>query len=463
MNGDEIVWDIETNGFLEELTVIHCLNAINVTTGQRLRFNGGVYYDGTPAYRDGTIEDGIKMIEQAAESVGHNIVRFDIPAVRKLYPNFKPGGSIRDTMVISRLIWPNMRDIDATAMKKGRRPPEFTGENVGSHSLGSWGYRLGDYKGDFKGPFDHFTEEMDDYCAQDVEVNLKVWQKTKDKQYSEDAIELETRVAELIFLQEQNGFCFNVPLAEKLAAELSKIRADLDTEVRASFDPWYSPVLKNGRHDVFSPKKDNKKQGYEAGCPFTRVKLNVFNPASRDHIADRMSKLFKWEPTEFTEGGKPKVDETTLEGLPYPEAKLLTRYLTVQKRLSQLAEGDNAWLNRVQSNGRIHGAVNPMGAVTGRMTHFSPNVAQVPKCGSLWGAECRELWGPREGWLQVGCDAEGLELRMLGHYLFRYDQGAYAFSVVEGKKEDETDVHNMNRKAVGLRLRDSAKTFISKG
>jgi DNA polymerase-1 len=463
MNGDEIVWDIETNGFLEEMTTIHCLNTINVTTGQRLRFNGGVYADGTPAYRDGTIEEGIALIENSGLSIGHNIVRFDIPGVRKLNPSFQPKGKIRDTMVISRLIWPNMGEIDAKAMRANKRPPSFSGAHVGSHALKAWGFRLGDYKGDFEGPFDLFTQEMDDYCAQDVEVNLKLWQKIKEKNYSEDAIELETRVAELIFLQEQNGFVFNIPLAEKLTAELSRIRAELDAEVRSSFDPWYSPELKHGKHVVFYPKRPNKAMGYEVDAPFTKVKLNVFNPSSRDHISERMQVLFNWEPAEFTEGGKPKVDETTLASLPYPEAKLLVKYLTVQKRLSQLAEGDNAWLNRVQPDGRIHGAVNPMGAVTGRMTHFSPNVAQVPKCGSLWGAECRELWGPREGWLQVGCDAEGLELRMLGHYLFRYDQGAYAFSVVDGKKEDETDVHNMNRKAIGMRIRDNAKTFISMG
>jgi DNA polymerase-1 len=83
-------------------------------------------------------------------------------------------------------------------------------------------------------------------------------------------------------------------------------------------------------------------------APYCKVKLVSFEPGSRDKIANRLTRLFGWTPVDYTPTGKPKVDETTLGGLDYPEAKLLIRYLTVDKRLGQLATGDEAWLKRVR-------------------------------------------------------------------------------------------------------------------
>ena len=126
----------------------------------------------------------------------------------------------------------------------------------------------------------------------------------------------------------------------------------------------------------------------------------------------------------------------------------------ISKRLGQLAEGKNAWLKCVKEDGAIHGSVNPNGAVTGRATHASPNVAQVPASGSPYGHECRELFKAPEGWLQCGVDASGLELRCLGHFMSPYDSGSYAETVVNG------DIHTLNQEAAGLPTRDNAKTFI---
>jgi DNA polymerase-1 len=109
----------------------------------------------------------------------------------------------------------------------------------------------------------------------------------------------------------------------------------------------------------------------------------------------------------------------------------------------------------------LYGSVNPNGAVTGRMTHSKPNIAQTPKPStSSYGEECRALFGPRRGMVQVGCDAEGLEARNLGHYMARWDGGAYGRAIVEGNKDEGTDVHTVNQRALGLRKRDSAKTWL---
>jgi len=107
----------------------------------------------------------------------------------------------------------------------------------------------------------------------------------------------------------------------------------------------------------------------------------------------------------------------------------------------------------------MHGTVNTNGAVTGRMTHTDPNVAQTPAGYSPYGKECRSLFTVDDMHCLLGCDAEGLELRALGSYMAKYDKGAYTESVISGKKEDETDAHSLTKKAIGLRSRDNAKTW----
>ena len=124
------------------------------------------------------------------------------------------------------------------------------------------------------------------------------------------------------------------------------------------------------------------------------------------------------------------------------------------KRLGQLAAGKQAWLKAVQADGKIHGRVNPCGAVSGRATHSSPNIAQVPHNGAPYGKDCRSLFHVPDGWWQAGIDACGLELRCLAHYLAPYDDGHYADVVVNG------DIHTLNQKAAGLNKREEAKTFI---
>jgi DNA polymerase-1 len=142
-----------------------------------------------------------------------------------------------------------------------------------------------------------------------------------------------------------------------------------------------------------------------------------------------------------------------LESIDKPEAKLLSEYLMLQKRVAQIG----SWLEVVDDGGRVHGSVITNGAVTGRMTHSSPNMAQVPNSGSPYGKECRDLWVVDSNNFLVGIDASGLELRMLAHYM---KDEAYVKTVCEGSSKDGTDVHTINQKAAGLPTRDAAKTFI---
>ncbi|WNH52449.1 DNA polymerase [Stenotrophomonas oahuensis] len=453
-----LIYDAETDGLLEEVTKVHCLNILDRATKRVYRFTDHSHYHcGTPTPRDGTIADGLKMLSDAPAIGGQNIVGYDDPVFFKLY-GWKPtpGTVQRDTLVESRVIWTNMADVDFGLLRAGKLPEEFRKKGlIGTHKLAAWGYRLGIHKGDFD-PKDFgytwanvpFLKEMDDYCAQDVTVTDAWFDKIDGKDYSLECLTLEQAVAVIIQQQSANGFAFDYEGATVLHGQLLKEKIGLDESLRDVFPPW-QVLAKRAISKV-----NNKKLGRVKGEVYEVWKTVVFNPGSRDHIADRLKTLYGWTPTEFTDGGKPKVDETVLSALPWEEAKKLTEYLTIVKRLGQLADGKEAWLKACR-NGRIHGRVNTNGAVTGRMTHSKPNVAQADKWKPM-----RALWIAGWGLVLVGCDAEGLELRALAHYMARWDNGAYGEAVVNGKKEDGTDVHTVNQHAVGLNKRDAAKTFI---
>ena len=452
-----LIFDIETNGFLEDVTKLHCLVIKDTETGRIIKCTHP--HPDSDETDECDIEHGLLLLSHANLIVGHNIIAYDLPVLKKLFPWFSVEQSqIFDTLVVARLIYSNVKDIDMGLLKK----QQLHGRLFGSHSLEAYGYRLGLMKGEYAAEFKQkmgasyvpgmewweFSQEMLDYCVQDVEVTDALYQKLLSKNYSTDAIQLEHEIQWLMAQQVRNGFHFNEGKAAVLYSTLSQRRADLERELKGFFGSWEVQL------PAFIPKRDNKTRGYKAGVPVPRSKLVEFNPCSRDHIADRLQTLYGWKPEKFTDGGKPMIDEAVLSGLAYPPCKLLTEYLLVAKRIAQLAEGDQAWLKLVKK-GRIHGSINPNGAVTGRATHAYPNIAQVPASGSPYGHECRELFGIPHGWdALVGADASGLELRCLAHFMAKWDGGAYGEILLNG------DIHTENQKAAGLPTRSNAKAFI---
>eukprot|EP00456_Euglypha_rotunda_P008014 TRINITY_DN11505_c0_g1_i3.p1 TRINITY_DN11505_c0_g1~~TRINITY_DN11505_c0_g1_i3.p1 ORF type:complete len:645 (+),score=116.23 TRINITY_DN11505_c0_g1_i3:1503-3437(+) len=473
-----LIFDVETNGFLEVVSTLHALCIKNLDTGTLYSCCDyyHVYVSPHPEAHVMSLADGIELLNLADELIGHNIIKYDLPVLLKLRKDFSyRGKKIHDTLIYARLIWPrdHLRERDFALNKQGRLP----GNLIGSHSLEAFGYRSGVMKGDYSDwckeqgldPWSCWRPEMQSYCEQDVAVTEDLYHRIINKQYAPAACEIEHITAFVIAQMERNGFPFDEPAAAQLYAQVVQERDDLEAQLKVAFKPWYAS------EGVVTPKKTIK---YKArpwvieGAQYTKISQIEFNPSSRDHIADRLTKLYGWKPEAFTDNGKPIVDETTLSNLNYPEAKLLTRYLLLQKRAGQISEGREGWL-KVSRNGVIHGSVNTVGAVTRRATHMSPNIAQVPRVGSYFGAECRALFYAGPGYVQVGCDLSGIELRMLAHYMSRWDGGAYARAVCEGKSEDETDVHSLNCKALGLepkklyvvngksiKGRDIAKTFI---
>lgn len=434
------VFDIETNGLYADLDKVHSLVLRDVDTND-------VY-----SYTPNEIEQGLRQMMEADKLIAHNGINFDIPALSKVYPWFSVDRErVVDTLIISRLTFPNLGDRDLRMVQTGRLDSKYRG----SHSLSAWGYRLGVLKGEFGQSTDwsEWSQEMQEYCEQDTEVTLHLWKHLSAMKPSQQAVELEHAVAWIISEQTRHGFLFDRAKADKLMQRLASERAAIDDELQTVFDPWISAVEeKTPTRDV--NYKSVTRHSTWAGASYTVIKHNVFNPNSRHHIANRLKALYGWKPKEFTDKGQPKIDENVLGRLSYPEAQKLSRAMMLQKRISQLGDGDNSWIGLADEEGRIHGEVNTNGAVTGRMTHNKPNLAQVPSLKKEFGRECRELFTVPSGKKLVGVDVSGLELRMLAHYLAHFDNGAYGEEVVNG------DIHTANQKAAGLPTRDSAKTFI---
>ncbi len=416
-------------------------------------------------YRPGKIESAIAQLDAAGMLIGHNILRHDLPLLKRLHKwSPRPGVVIRDTLVCARLIYPNIKDTDQELAKRDKLPSEY----IGKHSIGAWGHRLGNPKGDYaqikraealslgitdeeailRYTWGQWSEEMQEYMLQDVDTNYALWKYLDVDNYSQQAIELEHRIAIVCDQMNRAGVPFDVQAASKLHAELIQKRDEIEKHLVASFGSWYQPISPNPEKAVFTPKKDSKKLGYLAGAPMTKLKLVTFNPGSRDHIA-RVLLAKGWKPEKMTDGGKPQIDEETVAGVVarYPELAGLGEYLTIEKRLSQLADGKQAWLQVCETDGKtafIHGVCDPMGTTTSRAAHFKPNMGQVPAVKSPYGKECRSLFYAPPGWTMIGADMSGLELRGLAHYLAPLDEGAYAKTVLEG------DPHWVHAVAMGL-------------
>ena len=442
-----LVFDLETNNLYPKVSRLHCMAITDLESGESFIFNNEMDTEGLP------IQDGLEMLEQATIIIGHNIINYDLPVLKKL-ENWEPPASvqIRDTLVMSRLIHADIRDEDFTKKAKHGEAYELPARLYGSHSLKAWGYRIGKRKGVFKeeNNFDNWCPEMETYCIQDTQVTAELFRSFSAKNYSEISIELEHEFAKIMTAQEIRGFCFDVSAANKLYGELSCEKYTLDSQLQEIFPPkeiqMKSTFWKAGEQ-LFETKTAAVAAGHKAKDVEKgphKIKRIPFNSTSRDHIAERLQ-ILGWKPTEFTENGKPKVDETILSKLEYPEAHMLSKILTLQKRMGQLADGNQGWL-KSETKGRLHGHVVTNGAVTGRCTHRHPNMAQVPR-----DSEYRRLFKATDGMVLVGCDASGIELRCLAHYMNDADYT---------KKLLEEDIHTVNQHAAGLPSRDNAKTFI---
>ena len=417
----QIVFDIEANGLNPD--TVWCIIAYEREAKEYIEWSG----DTLPNFKDWVKE------QDELEVIGHNIIGYDIPVLERLLKVDFSKCKVTDTLVMSRLAEPS---------------------RLGGHGLENWGQLLHQPKGEHS-DWLNFSQDMVEYCKQDVRVNELVYQRLlRDLNgFGTESVMLEGQVQRIISKQIENGWLLNQRAAFNLLGELKEKKFDLEDKVHEKFKPLPTfikeitpKVKKDGTYSVVGLKFLGD-QWEIAVAPFSRLDYPEFNLGSRQQIG-RYLKYFGWQPETFTDKGQPIVDEGVLSKVKgIPEAELIGEYLMIQKRIAQV----QSWLDAVKDDGRVHGYVNANGAVTGRMTHSSPNMGQVPAGYSPYGKECRAVWVVPEGYKLVGMDASGLELRMLAHYMNDKD---YTNEILTG------DIHTANQLAAGLDTRSQAKTFI---
>lgn len=389
----KLILDIETNS---THTTIWCCVTQNLETGEQI------------CHTDSSTL--APLVKEADQIIGHNLIGFDAPVLRKLWNIGIPKSKAVDTLILSRLLNPQ-RD--------------------GGHSLRSWGLELKNQKIDFEDYDSGLSDEMVQYCKQDVALTGDVYRTVmaglngwKDPLQS---ITLEHDIAVICRRQEENGFKLDIPAATTLKATLADRMGVLEDEVQSVFPPIVE--------ERWSEKTGKRLQD----------KVTVFNLASRKQIGERLQAL-GWKPTKRTEKGQPIVDEGTLESVDIPQAQMIAEYLMLQKRVALI----DSWLKHVKEDGRVHGGIITNGAVTGRMTHRNPNMGQVPSVTKPYGQEIRSLWTVDDGNVLVGTDLAGIELRCLAHYM---QDDEWTEELLNG------DIHQKNADAAGI-TRPQAKTLI---
>ena len=430
-----LVFDIETNGFYNEVNKTYCIVIHDVNSGQ------------VASYGPSNINAALQHLDSGDVLIGHNIIFYDVPVLEKLYPRVIDFSSkeLIDTLVCARLLWPKekLQEIDLIDY------PHVPSKLVGSNSLDAFGHRFKNYKLEFKN-FSEYSKEMLIYCEQDVGVTVQLYKLLcSQTNLHEASVRLEHDLARCVEKQIRSGFPFNVDAACDLVDELEKKRDELLVELEEAFPP-------KDEGNWFVPKVNNKSKGYVAGEKVWKEKIVKFNPASRQQIFERLKEKYGWQPAELTDKGNPIVNDDVLAALPYAEAKPLSEYMLVKKRLGQIKEGSNAWLKLVAEDCAIHGDVITNGCITGRAAHHSPNTAQIPAVYSPYGEQCRSLFHAPDNWNLIGVDAKALELRCLAGYLALYDGGEYGHVVCD----DDIDIHTYNQEKFGVATRDISKRLL---
>jgi len=360
--------------------------------------------------------------------VAHNGIGFDFPILNRLWTTKIRLSQVYDTLIASRLLDPSIENghsLDAWGERLKRSKINYTG-------VWTWLMnRREEYKGEcFNVPHMALLEH---YCIRDVEVTCDLYKhltaEFTKKDFSQESLTLEHKVAAIIAEQERSGFKLDLPFTTCLLADIKGKMAGIYESMQQRWPPVITPRF---HKTSGKPIKDS---------------VDTFNPGSRQQIGQKLMEL-GWKPKEFTEKGQAIVDESVLSKVTnIPEAQMIAEYLMLQKRVAQI----ESWLEAVGKDGRVHGKVITNGAVSGRATHSSPNMAQIPATRSTYGKECRSCWTVEEGHVLVGTDLSGIELRCFAHYL---NDTEYSNEVVNG------DVHTRNQKAFGVDTRDLAKTVL---
>ena len=420
--------DIETDGI--NATKVWCI-AVHNHYDEKTK----VWYpeQGWDINENGSFNDWVQS-EEVDTIVFHNGIAFDVPVLEGLCGTDFSNVRVEDTLILSQLDNPRRE---------------------GGHSLSNWGEYLGFSKGDHS-DWSKLSTEMVDYCIRDTEITTKVYKIMMQKRLSKDAIELEYSIKKHCALQEKNGWLFDEHGAVHILQQVNADLREAEEKVHKTFSPlpvWQSKKPVENRFKADGTRSKYYQDEVDLGChtnddedygywTYPELKLG-----SRQQVGRHLMH-YGWKPEIFTETGRPKVDESTLKDVDIPEAKLIARYLMLQKRQGQV----NSWLDALdRESQRIHSRVHTMGTVTHRMSSSNPNLQQVTASSKEYGPEMRSLFTVPDDKVLLGADLSGLELRCLAHYM---KDDKYTQELLTG------DIHTANQKSAGLDTRDKAKTFI---
>ena len=461
----ELIFDLEGDGLYEQVTRVHCIATKDIRKGTTLS-----WHDDPRLPRAGTVAEGLVYMSTASRLIGHNIIGYDFPVLKKLY-GWEYKGAVTDTLILSRLFQP---------------------DREGFHSLDAWGKRLG-YPKVVVTRWDIFDAHIMLRCTDDVEINhltLKALRAEVRGQDWGESIELEHRVAKIMSQQEINGVHFNTSMARRGVAHLETMieQADIILEPFAMHEVKAkgSVVLRPWRMDGSYSMRARNLLGTDIDkCVGQFQMYEVKRTSFGSDI--QVKKLFMsmgWKPEAYNSSAKtglrtgPKLKESKFIGLPPGLGEAYSTRVIRRHRMTQI----QGWLDNVREDGRITASANTIGTPTGRMRHSRvvnvPSATTYPKYlldgvtphpmeGELWyhscdpatglypsnlyGTEMRSLFCSTEGYDFVGHDASGLELRMLAHYI---NDPEYTRILLHG------DIHSHNQKLAGLPTRSAAKTFI---
>jgi DNA polymerase-1 len=434
--------------------------------------------------------DIIQVISSPSDIlIGHNLCGYDWPVLCSHLQLDTEGILLHglDTLVISKLV-------------------DYSRKR---HSIEDYGIEFGVEKGKFN-DFTKYSKEMEEYCVRDVDICERIY--LKYKKYTSnplhaDSIKLEHHFQLVVNDLHNNGFAFNISKASNLLDKVTSELSTIDRDILEAFPPKLKLIReitpKETKYGTLN-RTDFRWLGSDAdlsiynGGPFCRCSWDDFNPSSHKQIVQVLNTA-GWKPVDKTQthieterslsqlkykkGTEVdlqkkelysklvelqktgwKVNESNLETLPprAPKAaSLLARRILLEARRRTLTE----WLDLVQPDGRIHGKFYAIGAWTHRMAHQNPNTANIPNefdtAGKkkLLGKELRSLWCAPRNRLLVGCDAEGIQLRIFAHYI---NDPEFTDALVKGKKDDKSDPHSLNQRILGsvCKSRAAAKRFI---
>jgi len=460
--------DLEANGL--KPTKIWIIHGQDIDTGQETTF--------FPA-KDG-YEPFLSFASDVHAWIGHNILGYDLPVLYNL-SGLKPVpcSDVCDTLILSRLL-------------------EFHRE--GGHSLDQYGKEQGIQKIEVNS-WDEWNDLYIERCKTDVRINLGVFHRYEKYLHSDwwrQAIYLEHEKQVMCNELHSTGMFFDVPRARELLAEISGEVSALTTSLQEVFPPRSKLIReitpKETKHGTLSKVglawAGSDLTSFSSGAVFSRIYWEPFNPGSPTQRIDRLWEA-GWKPTERTEGHKDflketrrrkltneeeerkkrfdrygwKTSEENLSSLPAEApvaARTLVRWLLLNSRRNKL---EKEWLANVGEDGRIHGTYNGHGTWTGRCTHTNPNMGNIPSFNpklpetTPYSDRLRSLFGSGPERYLVGVDAEGIQLRILAHYL---NDEEYTHALVNGDKRKATDPHSINASVIGptCQSRDDAKTFI---